>query len=206
MSIKRYDIEVATRYAFINECESEKGYYVRSEDHAAEVARLNEQLEAAEAQVKELTADLDKESEIRHRIHEELNAIKGEQQPVGAFHISGGEVEATSDYIEPGNWPVNDGIVEVYAHPAPARLPPEIDVNDPALGAKEKYGAQCYNRALREAAALGAKPLPVIEFDGADMDSARGITGEGDEYCRGFIDGLLDGADQVRAAGLEVKS
>lgn len=44
MSIKRYDIEVATRYAFINECESEKGYYVRSEDHAAEVARLNEQV------------------------------------------------------------------------------------------------------------------------------------------------------------------
>jgi len=39
-------------------------------------------MEAAEAQVKELTADLDKESEIRHRIHEELNAIKGEQQPV----------------------------------------------------------------------------------------------------------------------------
>lgn len=33
-------------------------------------------------QIEELTADLDKESEIRHRIHEELNAIKGVLQPV----------------------------------------------------------------------------------------------------------------------------
>jgi len=40
------------------------------------------QLKAAEARIAELTADLDKESEIRHRIHEELNAFKGEQQSV----------------------------------------------------------------------------------------------------------------------------
>lgn len=39
-------------------------------------------LESAEARIKVLTADLDKESGIRHRIHEELNAIKGEQQPL----------------------------------------------------------------------------------------------------------------------------
>lgn len=55
-------------------------------NHAArlidERGQLRQRLEAAEAQIKELTADLDKESEIRHRIHEELNAIKGVQQPV----------------------------------------------------------------------------------------------------------------------------
>jgi len=37
-------------------------------------------MEAAEAQVKELTADLDKESEIRHRIHEELIKLKDKQK------------------------------------------------------------------------------------------------------------------------------
>ena len=62
-------------------------------NHAArlidERGQLRQRLEAAEAQVKELTADLDKESEIRHRIHEELNAIKGEQQPVAYMHRSG---------------------------------------------------------------------------------------------------------------------
>jgi len=46
------------------------------------IQELRKRAEAAEAQVKELTADLDKESEIRHRIHEELNAFKGEQQSV----------------------------------------------------------------------------------------------------------------------------
>lgn len=50
------------------------------------IIELFDKLEAAEAQVKELTADLDKESEIRHRIHEELNAIKGAQQPVAWAH------------------------------------------------------------------------------------------------------------------------
>ncbi len=43
-----------------------------------------------------------------------------EQEPIGAFHISGGTVEATTDYCKDGEWPVNDGIVEVYAHPAPS--------------------------------------------------------------------------------------
>ena len=42
-----------------------------------------------------------------------------EQEPIGAFHISGGTVEATTDYCKDGEWPVQDGIVEVYANPAP---------------------------------------------------------------------------------------
>ncbi|MGY6029868.1 hypothetical protein [Phytobacter sp. AG2a] len=43
-----------------------------------------------------------------------------EQEPIGAFHISGGTVEATTDYCKDGEWPVHDGIVEVYTHPAPS--------------------------------------------------------------------------------------
>jgi len=76
-------------FAVVSECESygkETDAELSITDFAVRAAcyvdALIERLEAAEAQVKELTADLDKESEIRHRIHEELNAIKGEQQPV----------------------------------------------------------------------------------------------------------------------------
>jgi len=48
-----------------------------------------------------------------------------EQEPIGAFHISGGTVEATTDYCKDGEWPVQDGIVEVYAHPAPVPAVPD---------------------------------------------------------------------------------
>lgn len=44
------------------------------------------------------------------------------QEPIGAFHISGGTVEATTDYCKDGEWPVQDGIVEVYARPAPTNV------------------------------------------------------------------------------------
>lgn len=58
--------------------------------------------------------------------HDEIEAMARailaahEQEPIGAFHISGGTVEATTDYCKDGEWPVQDGIVEVYARPAPA--------------------------------------------------------------------------------------
>lgn len=63
--------------------------------------------------------------------HDEIEAMARfalaahEQEPIGAFHISGGTVEATTDYCKDGEWPVQDGIVEVYAHPAPVPAVPE---------------------------------------------------------------------------------
>ncbi|MEI7177073.1 protein Eaa [Pectobacterium carotovorum] len=41
------------------------------------------------------------------------------QEPVGAFHITDGEVEATTDYCAPGKFPIQNGLLEVYARPAP---------------------------------------------------------------------------------------
>lgn len=46
-----------------------------------------------------------------------------EAEPVGAFHISEGAVEATSDYCKDGEWPVYNGIVEVYAVQRPPVVP-----------------------------------------------------------------------------------
>lgn len=40
-----------------------------------------------------------------------------EAEPIGAFHIADQQVDGTSDYIEDGEWPIDNGIIEVYAAP-----------------------------------------------------------------------------------------
>lgn len=38
-----------------------------------------------------------------------------EAKPIGAFHIVEQQVDGTSDYIKDGEWPIDTGIIEVYA-------------------------------------------------------------------------------------------
>ncbi|HAX7675372.1 TPA: DUF551 domain-containing protein [Escherichia coli] len=46
-----------------------------------------------------------------------------EAKPIGAFHIAEQQVDGTSDYIKDGEWPIDNGIIEVYAAPtAPVPL------------------------------------------------------------------------------------
>ncbi|HFU9859423.1 TPA: DUF551 domain-containing protein [Escherichia coli] len=40
-----------------------------------------------------------------------------EAEPIGAFHIVEQQVDGTSDYIKDGEWPIDTGIIEVYAAP-----------------------------------------------------------------------------------------
>lgn len=40
-----------------------------------------------------------------------------EAEPVGAFHIAEQQVDGTSDYLKDGEWPIDNGIIEVYAAP-----------------------------------------------------------------------------------------
>lgn len=45
-----------------------------------------------------------------------------EAEPIGAFHIADQQVGGTSDYIKDGEWPIDNGVIEVYAAPpAPER-------------------------------------------------------------------------------------
>ncbi|MGT6187468.1 DUF551 domain-containing protein [Escherichia coli] len=50
---------------------------------------------------------------------------------MGAFHIAEQQVDGTSDYIKDGEWPIDNGIIEVYAAPpvpvVPAALPENGD-------------------------------------------------------------------------------
>ncbi|WP_042098960.1 hypothetical protein, partial [Escherichia coli] len=47
-----------------------------------------------------------------------------EAKPIGAFHIAEQQVDGTSDYIKDGEWPIDNGTIEVYATP-PAPVAPE---------------------------------------------------------------------------------
>lgn len=44
-----------------------------------------------------------------------LNAL--EAKPIGAFHIAEQRVDGTSDYIKDGEWPIDNGTIEVYTSP-----------------------------------------------------------------------------------------
>ncbi|EAO3176787.1 hypothetical protein I8K73_002965 [Salmonella enterica] len=47
-----------------------------------------------------------------------------EAKPIGAFHIADQQVDGTTDYIKNGEWPIDNGVIEVYAAP-PAPVVPE---------------------------------------------------------------------------------
>ncbi|SUG32802.1 Eaa protein [Salmonella enterica subsp. arizonae] len=40
-----------------------------------------------------------------------------EAEPIGAFHIEDQQVSGTTDYIKDGEWPIDNGVIEVYAAP-----------------------------------------------------------------------------------------
>lgn len=47
-----------------------------------------------------------------------------EAKPIGAFHIADQQVDGTTDYIKDGEWPIDNGVIDVYAVP-PASVVPE---------------------------------------------------------------------------------
>ncbi|HDN7364858.1 TPA: protein Eaa [Salmonella enterica subsp. enterica serovar Chester] len=53
-------------------------------------------------------------------------------KPIGAFHIVDQQVGATTDYIKDGEWPIHNGVIEVYASPpapvVPKTLPCSVEL------------------------------------------------------------------------------
>ncbi|EFQ9162566.1 hypothetical protein H0M52_004873 [Salmonella enterica] len=47
-----------------------------------------------------------------------------EAEPIGVFHIEDQQVSGTTDYIKDREWPIDNGVIEVYAAP-PAPVVPE---------------------------------------------------------------------------------
>lgn len=53
-----------------------------------------------------------------------------EAEPVGAFLIAEQQVDGTSDYLKDGEWPIDNGIIEVYAAPPVPVVPAALPEND----------------------------------------------------------------------------
>ncbi|HAW7981683.1 TPA: DUF551 domain-containing protein [Escherichia coli] len=53
-----------------------------------------------------------------------------EAEPVGTFHIAEQQVDGTSDYLKDGEWPIDNGIIEVYAAPPVPVVPAALPEND----------------------------------------------------------------------------
>ncbi|HAM6101177.1 TPA: DUF551 domain-containing protein [Escherichia coli] len=76
-----------------------------------------------------------------------------EAEPVGAFHIAEQQVDSTSDYLKDGEWPIDNGIIEVYAAP-PVPVVPEEKPMPNALSMLEREITQLIGDA-QEATVTG---------------------------------------------------
>ncbi|EJQ4758059.1 hypothetical protein NX464_003109 [Salmonella enterica] len=53
-----------------------------------------------------------------------------EAKPIGAFHIADQQVDGTTDYIKDGEWPIDNGVIDVYAVPPAPVVPDEWTIQD----------------------------------------------------------------------------
>lgn len=86
-----------------------------------------------------------------------------EAKPIGAFHIAEQQVDGTSDYIKDGEWPIDNGIIEVYAAPPVPVVPEEKPMPNPLkMYAVDAVAAIAEVRgwnACRAAMLHGAEPV-----------------------------------------------
>ncbi|ECW7883253.1 DUF550 domain-containing protein [Salmonella enterica subsp. enterica] len=129
-----------------------------------------------------------------------------EAEPIGAFHIADQQVGGTSDYIKDGEWPIDNGVIEVYAAPpvpvVPKTLPCSVELKPgliigkgcktetllTALRRRAEYYAKLEAMTPEERAKHGTsieafktmlpQPAPVDkEFIPKNLDKALGVVG-----------------------------
>ncbi|HBA3547969.1 TPA: DUF551 domain-containing protein [Escherichia coli] len=91
-----------------------------------------------------------------------------EAKPIGAFHIAEQQVDGTSDYLKDGEWPIDNGIIEVYTAPPVPVVPAALPENDDDDGHDIDYlepsevyalGRTAGWNACRAAMLQGAEPV-----------------------------------------------
>ncbi|EFB7563234.1 DUF551 domain-containing protein [Escherichia coli] len=80
-------------------------------------------------EIKERIGSLDVRDNIERRAYE-IALASLEAKPIGAFHIAEQQVDGTSDYLKDGEWPIDNGIIEVYAAPPVPVVPAALPEND----------------------------------------------------------------------------
>ncbi len=81
-------------------------------------------------EIKERISSLDVRDNIERRAYE-IALASLEAKPIGAFHIAEQQVDGTSDYIKDGEWPIDNGTIEVYAAPPVPVVPEEKPMPNP---------------------------------------------------------------------------
>ncbi len=92
-----------------------------------------------------------------------------EAEPVGAFHIAEQQVDGTSDYLKDGEWPIDNGIIEVYAAPLVPVVPAALPENDDEDGHDIDYLEPSEVYALGRTAGWNACRAAMLQ--GADGNS-----------------------------------
>lgn len=134
-------------------------------------------------------------------------------EPIGAFHIADQQVGGTSDYIKDGEWPIDNGVIEVYAAPPapvdntfiPKNLDKALGVVGVALPeSKEEFNFQIerwiqrlIDRVIRYADEFKEQPAPVVPDEMAtsdDMNLYQKSFAQGYNACR---TAMLQGSQPV---------
>lgn len=90
-------------------------------ERAALIEYSSRAIKQAEENRDEIPFGLSEEEEMETSLFElALAALTAE--PVGSFHISAQQVQATTDYVKDGEWPIDDGELKVFATPPVAAL------------------------------------------------------------------------------------
>ncbi|EHN5860053.1 DUF551 domain-containing protein [Escherichia coli] len=103
-----------------------------------------------------------------------------EAKPIGAFHIAEQQVDGTSDYLKDGEWPIDNGIIEVYAAPPVLVVPEEKPMPNPlSMYAVDAVAAIAEVRGWNACRAAMLQAEPVSNSDELPLD-----------YLQGHKDGL----------------
>ncbi|CAH4980535.1 hypothetical protein AI2834V1_4346 [Escherichia coli] len=112
-----------------------------------------------------------------------------EAKPIGAFHIAEQQVDGTSDYLKDGEWPIDNGTIEVYAAPPVPVVPEEKPMPNPlSMYAVDAVAAIAEVRGWNACRAAMLHAEPVSNSDELPLD-----------YLQGHKDGLEWAAQQAEA-------
>ena len=94
-----------------------------------------------------------------------------EAKPIGAFHIAEQQVDGTSDYIKDGEWPIDNGTIEVYAAPPAPVVPEEKPMPNPL----SMYAVDAV-AAIAEVRGWNACRAAMLEGKGESGEQVRELT------------------------------
>lgn len=124
-----------------------------------------------------------------------------EAEPIGAFHIADQQVGGTSDYIKDGEWPIDNGVIEVYAAqpvsyvpetlPCPVHLVPGLRLGK---GCKTETLLTVLQRRAEYYAKLEAMTPEEREKHGASIEAFKAMLPQPAPVDKEFIPKNLDKA------------